>query len=317
MFVRQFSTENAINLVQLKYFCGVIETGSITRTAAKMNVAQTALGIQIRNLEDELGVALLDRHSRGVTSTDAGNLLYDHAKDILSRVDSAQREVRRMSGKGFVSLTLGVTPSIMRLVGDNILVDLEKNVSGVQLGLVEEFSFLQMRLLADGALSCALTYEDVSGTTLSKRALLEEDLMFLSAPDDTPEGDTITFREVLNSQLALTSREDVIFRLIDQMAERLGLKLNASYEVQSIRAVKDLVAKGVAQTVMPFGAAKGELQKGKLKGRLIVAPTVTRTLLFVHRPEFESHLCSASFRAFIDRICDQLIEAEGPTMRRL
>ena len=282
-----------------------------------MNVAQTALGMQIRNLEDELGVALLDRHSRGVTSTKAGDLLYEHAKDILTRVDIASRAVRRMSGKDLLPLALGVTPSIMRLVGDNIFADLERNELGVRLGLVEEFSFLQMRLLAQGELSCALTYENVTGTGLAKRALLEEDLMFLSAPDDTPDEETITFREVLNSQLALTSREDVVFKLINEIAERLGLKLQPQYEVQSIRAVKDLVAKGVAQTVMPFGAAKGELQKGKLKGRLIVAPTVTRTLLFVHRPEFETHLCSDSFQAFIDRICDQLMQAEGPTMRRL
>lgn len=282
-----------------------------------MNVAQTALGMQIRNLEDELGVALLDRHSRGVTSTEAGDLLYDHAKDILGRVDMASQAVRRLSGDELLTLALGVTPSIMRLVGDGILADLERNTPGVRLGLVEEFSFLQMRLLAQGELSCSLTYENVTDSTMVKRALLEEDLMFLSAPDDTPEGDTITFREVLGSQLALTSREDVVFKLVEQIADRLGLKLRPAYEVQSIRAVKDLVAKGVAQTIMPFGAAKGELQKGKLKGRLIVAPTVTRTLLFVHRPEFETNFCSDSFKAFIDRICDQLIQAEGPTMRRL
>lgn len=55
-----------MNLRQLKYFVGVIEAGNMTRAAEQLHVAQTALGMQIRQLEEDLGVALLVRHSRGV-----------------------------------------------------------------------------------------------------------------------------------------------------------------------------------------------------------------------------------------------------------
>jgi LysR family transcriptional regulator, nitrogen assimilation regulatory protein len=61
-----------MNLKQLIYLKKAIELGNISRAAQDLNVAQTALGIQIRNLEEELGVILLERHSRGVAASAAG-----------------------------------------------------------------------------------------------------------------------------------------------------------------------------------------------------------------------------------------------------
>jgi DNA-binding transcriptional LysR family regulator len=65
-----------MNLRQLKYFVTVVEAGNMTRAAEQLHVAQTALGMQIRQMEEDLGVALLVRHSRGVEPTKAGSLLH-------------------------------------------------------------------------------------------------------------------------------------------------------------------------------------------------------------------------------------------------
>ena len=72
-----------MNLRQLKYFIGVVEAGNMTRAAERLHVAQTALGMQIRQIEEELGVPLLVRHSRGVEPTKAGKLL--HARALASK----------------------------------------------------------------------------------------------------------------------------------------------------------------------------------------------------------------------------------------
>ena len=61
-----------MNLRQLRYFVSVVEAGNMTRAAEQLHVAQTALGMQIRQIEEDLGVALLVRHSRGVEPTKAG-----------------------------------------------------------------------------------------------------------------------------------------------------------------------------------------------------------------------------------------------------
>lgn len=58
-----------MNLRQLQYFSAICETQNMSRAAERMNVAQTAIGLQMRNLEEELGVTLIERHSRGVRAT--------------------------------------------------------------------------------------------------------------------------------------------------------------------------------------------------------------------------------------------------------
>ena len=82
-----------MNLRQLRYFVSVVEAGNMTRAADRLHVAQTALGMQIRQLEEGLGVALLVRHSRGVEPTKAGSLLHARAMTILKSVEDACNEV--------------------------------------------------------------------------------------------------------------------------------------------------------------------------------------------------------------------------------
>jgi len=306
-----------IKLKQLTYLRKAIEAGNITQAAAELNVAQTALGIQIRNLEEELGVKLLERHSRGVVPTPAGEELARHAREIAGRLEEARQAMRKYRGGDAVRVTLGITPSIVRLVGDDILMDLAATIPNVTLRLVEEFSFVLMRQLERGELTCALTYAPEIGEGLIHRALLEEDLFYLTAPELTPKDSEIAFREVLAADLALTGRQDAVFRIVEGMARRLGVELNVAYEVQSIRAVKNLAAKGVAATIMPYGAAEGELRSGVLKRQLIVAPRVTRVLSFVHTREQAGLVDTQEFRAFVDAVADRLVRAEGPVTRRL
>ena len=67
---------------QLLYFTRIVELGSFTKAAAELRIAQPSLGQQVRNLEEELGTALLVRHSRGVKPTEAGAVLFEHASRI-------------------------------------------------------------------------------------------------------------------------------------------------------------------------------------------------------------------------------------------
>ena len=260
---------------------------------------------------------LLERHSRGVVPTPAGEELARHAREIAGRLEQARQAMRKYRGGEAVRVTLGITPSIVRLVGDDILMELAATIPNVTLGLVEEFSFVLMRQLERGEITCALTYAPEIPEGLAHRALLEEDLFFLTAPDLAPKEGEITFREVLTTDLALTGRQDAVFRIVEGIARRLGMELNVAYEVQSIRAVKNLVAKGVAATIMPYGAAEGELRSGALKRRLIVAPRVTRVLSFVHPREQAGLVDTPEFRAFVNAVADRLVRAEGPVARPL
>jgi len=306
-----------IKLRQLIYLKKAIEAGNITKASEQLHVAQTALGIQIRNLEEELGVKLLERHSRGVVATAAGDLLSRHADDILARVEEARSAVAALGNQETRSVTLGLTPSIIRLVGDDIVMELAESVPGVILHIVEDFSFVLMRLLAQGELDCALTYAPDLDSSLKRVALLEEDLFFLTSAENAVDTGPISLRDVLQADLALTGREDAVYQIVQSNAQRLGLEMNIAYEVQSIRAVKNLVAKNIAASIMPFGAAEGELRKGKLKARRIVSPSVTRTLNFTYPKDSAAVIATPEILALMHAITELLLKSEGPIMRKI
>lgn len=280
-------------------------------------MAQTALGLQIRNLEEELGVALLERHSRGVKPTSAGLVLLRHAEDILGRLEKARHAVMVHAQPEHRVIRLGLTPSIVRLVGDAILTDLSEALSSVQLRIVEDFSFILMRQMAAGEIDCALTYVDDVDTGYRRRALLEEDLLFLTAAGPNAGEGPIAFRDAMRCDLALTAKQDVVTRALARIAERLGIDLKVTYEVQSIRAVKNLVAKGVANTIIPYGAAEAEINKGEVVARPVVSPSVTRTLAFVRpdSPTFSG--IEDEFDSFIDAVADRLLVRSGTLSRRV
>jgi LysR family transcriptional regulator, nitrogen assimilation regulatory protein len=306
-----------MNLKQLKYFLRAIEVGNITHAAEKLHIAQTALGIQIRNLEDELGVQLLQRHSRGVQPTAAGEILQRHALDILNRVEAARMEVKAAGSSDRLPINVGVTPSIMRLVGSDILVEARRELPNVSLRLVEEFSFMLQNLLEREELQYALTYNTPDETWFTRKALLEEDLLFATSPETSTGTPTITFAEAVQSDLALASRQDVVYRMVHDEARRLSLPVNVMYEVQSVRAIKNLVAKGVAASILPMGAMVEELRKGSIVAQLIERPRITRTLFLVRHGQGVPGLDTERFEAFIGRIVDKLNHAIGKHSRYL
>jgi LysR family transcriptional regulator, nitrogen assimilation regulatory protein len=306
-----------MNLKQLIYLKKAIELGNISRAAQDLNVAQTALGIQIRNLEEELGVILLERHSRGVAASTAGLEFLGYADRVLHALLQAKHAMRRHAENKVVDLNMGIPPSIMRLVGDHILTDFSKALTGVNLRLVEDFSFVLMELMQRAELSCTLTFAPEIEVKYKYIALLEEDLFYLTAPTDQLLPETITFREVLTHDLAMTGRKDVVTKLVQGIAQRLNMRFHVAYEVQSIRAIKNLVAKGIASTIMPYGAAEGELRSGVLRGQRIVAPSVVRTLMFAYPKDQEYQIDSPSMRQFISDITDKICATKGPVTRKL
>ncbi|SLN64167.1 HTH-type transcriptional regulator CynR [Roseivivax jejudonensis] len=294
-----------------------METGNLTRAAQELNVAQTALGLQIRNLEQELGVTLIERYSRGVTVTPCGAILNRHAAEILERIDAAKAAVRARAGLSTATLRFGLTPSIVRLVGDAILQEFAPMLGGTELNLVEEFSFILAQQMAQGELSCALSYSADTDPRYDRRALLEEDL-FLMVPGDDPQGGApVAFREIAGYDLVLTAKQDVLTKSVEEIAARLGVTLNIAYQVQSLRAVKDLVVKRAAATVMPFGAAEGEIRSGLIVPRPIVSPSVVRTLVFLSPKDREAAGLGPEVDAFVDAIAERLHAAPGPVTRRL
>ena len=100
-----------MDLKQLTYFATIVEEGNITSAAKKLHIAQPPLSHQLKQLEEELQVRLLDRGARKVTLTDAGRILYKRANHILELADTAKKEVSDIQNKQNSTLSLGTISS--------------------------------------------------------------------------------------------------------------------------------------------------------------------------------------------------------------
>lgn len=302
--------EAAINLRQLRYFSRVVETGNMTRAADQLNVAQPALGLQIRQLEEDLGSVLLIRHSRGVEPTAAGKILFERARKILQLVDETRAEMLALRGAMSETLRLGITPSIMNLIGYDLMVEARKDLPQVFISLTEELGYVLIDAMKRGELDLALAYEVEDEPTLSATPIFEEELLFVTALPDVPQG-PIAFADALAYPLAIACERDMVRRLIENAAGPKGLKLRVAFEVNSPLAMKNMVLRESVSSILPYGSVADEVEAGRLHVRRIAGRMIARRLYLVRpagRPAFQQE---AVIAAFMERMIGKLSAAGG------
>lgn len=284
----------------------VAECGSLTAAAEQLNVAQPALGLQIRNLEEELGVSLLVRHSRGVQPTPAGELLHDRAAAILQSLDELAQEIRDFADGARETIRFGITPSTMRLLGPDLMLRAGELMPDVFFSLTEELSFLLVAALEAGELDAAFTYAGPSRPNLTRQPVFEEDVLLVSSPEIDPSSEPVPFAEAAARDLVLAGPRDIIRRLVEETGARLSLPVNVVYETQSVPATRNLLEKGLASGIMPYGSVAQELAEGRLCARRIVEPTVSRTLYIVRRQRSVPFHAEAALERFLDEAAERL-----------
>ncbi len=268
---------------QLELFVRVCELGSISRAAEQLNIAQPALGLQLRDLEHAFGAKLLVRHSRGVTPTAAGQQVLMMAGDVMARIAQARAEVRSSAAAGQRTVTVGLSPSMASMLASRILAAGAEMLPGVTLHLVEELSHVLLEWAVAGRLDLALAYNVSDCNRLHSTALLREELFMITA-SPAPAG-PVSLAEVLAAKLALPGGSDSVRRTVEEGASSLGLPLRVSFELQSMTAIKQVVAAGLAKTVLPWGAVRREIETSELVARPINGPVLSRTLYLLQAPD--------------------------------
>ena len=289
----------------------------MTAAAEQLHLAQPALGAQIRQLEKELNVALVLRHSRGVSPTEAGRLLYERTKKLLREVEDIRAEVQSLGTAKKDSIVLGLSPSIMLLIGAEVLLEARREMPGVFLSLSEERSNVLADALERNQLDVILAYNIGARAGSERTAILEEDFLFVTAPENAPVAPTISLAEALEAELVIGGERGLIRSIVEAEAQRLSLKLRIAFEVHSINSMKSLIARGVGASIMPFSLAAEELRSGKLVGRRIDRPALTRTLYMAIPQGKHAHGPDGEMMRFVGKLEERILAALGHYGRAL
>ena len=287
-----------MELRQLRYLVALAEELSFTRAAANEHVAQPALSQQIRRLEEEVGLALVERTTRHVALTDAGRLLVVRARRVLSELEAAETELEAVRGMHTGHVTIGA----MHTMGP---VDLSLPLAlfhdrHPDVGLtVREYSSEEMaEMLRIDELDLAFlsVTERVEAEGLGLHQLVAEELVVLLPPNHRLSGRRQVRMAELSDEQFISFREGARLReLLFGAGRHAGFEPRVTLESNESRRVRRLVSRGLGVAILPRSDAEGPGADIALVS--LTDPALTRDITLAWR-EGRRHAPAAA--AFLD-----------------
>jgi DNA-binding transcriptional LysR family regulator len=245
-----------LNVARLRVLKEVAYRGSFSAAAQALSYTQSAISQQIAALEAEAGMALLERHPRGVSLTAAGQTLVAHAEGILARLDAADEALSAIAGLRGGRLRMASFPTAGATLMPLAIATFRSSYPDVALTLVEgEPEEIVPRLRA-GELDLALLFEFAGETLLQpdmERLELTEDPMYLALPSDHPLASRRRLRleDLRDQSWVQTSLASPCARHVVRSCHAAGFEPIVSFESDDYQTVQGLVAAGVGVALIP------------------------------------------------------------------
>lgn len=268
-----------VNLKQLQCFLRVSELQSFTVAAERMNMAQSALSRQVMNLEASLGVALIDRSSRRLRLTRAGEMLQARARHLLQLAEDIEREIVSQSTSPSGKVVVGALPSFSNYIFPVLTDGYRRLFPDVRLQLVVDLTEELQHMLRRDQIDIAVLAFPEPDPKMDMVFLCREDLYLVSATRLDPGfGEACEFTDIAGLPLALTSMPSKERLWFERLAIMKGLRLNTVVETNSLLVLKDLARKGMGHLMVPHSAIWNERDDPALRLTRIKDASVERLL---------------------------------------
>ena len=270
----------AFTLRQLQYFVAVAEQGTVSGAAHVMSISQSSITEAVKELEQDLGVLLFDRHPRGLAITQQGHQFLRHATKILASVSEARQvfdtDPEMLKG----SLQLGVTSLVAGYVLSDLLARYRRAFPGVEVSTIEDDGNYLEHLLIGGELDVAVV---LLNNLRDRQALQVETLemspfsLWLPAGHDLTSRESITVEDIAEQPLIMLTTDE-----IEEATRKLlgvfGARPRVAFRTRSVEAVRSLVATGAGVAILPDMIYR----PWSLEGDRIEARDVSASLPAIH-----------------------------------
>jgi LysR family nitrogen assimilation transcriptional regulator len=271
-----------MDLKQLEYFVHVAEFGSFTLSSRFLHVAQPALSRQVRALEVELRQTLFVRNGRGVTLTEPGKRLLDHARGILQQVQRARLDLEQQRGAVSGRLVIGLPPSVSRTLTGPLVRGFRERFPNASFGVVEGLSDHLMEWLAVGRVDFALVYSATPSAAIELAPLRVEPMYLVGARPARAHarliGPGASLAQVAAAELVIPPRPHSIRMLLDSALADAGLKARVALEIESVPTILDLVQHEGFHAVLTLNAIRRSGNEARFQVRPIGKPRLAATL---------------------------------------
>ena len=282
-----------MELRHLRYFLAVADAGGFTAAARRLHLAQPALSQQVRALEEELGVKLIERDARTRGLTEAGTQLALRARRMLLEAEAAVDEMTAYGdarrgcvrfGSALQSLTEGRLP--------RLLVEFHRRSPDVRIAFREAHTATLLADLAEGHLDLALVHLDGGDVAVESRveagraqlvieSLYREPLVLAVGPQHRlARRATVRFAELAEEPFVSFGPGSTVRSLVARAAQQSGFEPRITVSAMNLGTVRAMVSAGLGVSVLPRSALT--LPGPPLRGLRLIAPASSRVVVLAH-----------------------------------
>jgi len=256
---------------QLKAFLAIAEAKTFTAGARKVNVTQAAISMQIRQLEDELGMQVFTRTPRRVILTEAGEHLLDRARRILREHDTAIAEITELSGAEHGRLRIGsASAEFMTQQLPHILQGLREKFPNSELTVSAGTSQTLVDKIMHGELDIAFVSLPVENSSITTDLLFKDEIVAIAHPEHRLAGDRyISAATLAGEQLILGERGGNTRRMIDDFFHAANVRPNIVMELSRQEAINQMVENNLGVGTAGAKTIADEVREGRLVSWMI------------------------------------------------
>lgn len=240
-----------MNLRDLKYLVAVAELNHFGKAAEACFVSQPALSMQIKKLEDSLGVQLIERTNKRVIFTKIGKLIVQQAREIIFRVKALEELANQHKDPFCGEIHLGIIPTLAPYLLPLITPELSKLFPTLKLYWVEDKTLNLLKKLNDGKLDGALLALPIEGGFESYPLFDEEFFLALPGKNSLAKQKNASFSDLENNTLLLLEDGHCLREQALAVCNRANAAEAKNFRATSLETLRHMVASGIGMTLMP------------------------------------------------------------------
>lgn len=274
-----------MNLRAFQYLVTLADVRHFSKAAELCHVSQPTLSTQIRKLEDELDVQLVERSPRKVMLTEVGEEVVERARAMLAEADAVKAIARRSKDPHSGTLRVGIFPTLAPYFLPHVVPEIRRRFPRLTLRLFEEKTEDVITMLRQGRLDAGLLALPVHDDQLTTRVLFEEPFV-LAVPESHPLGTkpAIELDDLQQQELLLLEDGHCLRDQALEVCQLAGAHEKLDFHATSMETLRQMVAAGTGITLMPVMAVKPPVaHTDNLITRPFRQPGPTRTIALVWR----------------------------------
>ncbi len=288
------------NLERLRVFHAVAQAKSFTKAAESLHLTQPGISKHIKHMEAELGAPLFDRIARRAELTQAGEILYEAAREVMVAVATAEQRIQELAGLHGGSLRIGASFPVGLYVLPRVLADYRRAYPAIEVKLAISTTANIAAKVLDGKLDFGLVSADVHHPKLVSLSFMTDELVVIVPADHQwAARRQIKPEELIGEDFIVAARGAGIRGVVEERLKAKGIVLQNVLDFANAEGVKRAVEAGLGISIQPRGIVKREVDDGSLVALRLADIDCEVSYLYICRKK--RHISSAQ-EAFLEML---------------